>query len=58
MKNVPAEEAANNIGGPAMWSGRNAYVFNIHGLICLGLLTDEYDKRYGINEDHRTNFRN
>ena len=52
MKNVPAEEAANNIGGPAMWSGHECQGIQYPWPHMFSLLTDEYDKRYGINEDH------
>ena len=47
-KNVPAEEAANNIGGPAMWSGRECQGIQYPWPHMFSLLTDEYDKRYGI----------
>jgi acetyl-CoA C-acetyltransferase len=52
MKNVSAEEAANNIGGPAMWSGHECQGIQYPWPHMFSLLTDEYDKRYGINEDH------
>lgn len=50
MKNVPAEEAANNIGGPAMWSGQECQNIQYPWPHMFSLLTDEYDKRYGLDE--------
>lgn len=50
MKNVPPEVAANNIGGPAMWSGHECKNIQYPWPHMFSLLTDEYDKRYGIDE--------
>lgn len=50
MKNVPPEVAANNIGGPAMWSGHECKSIQYPWPHMFSLLTDEYDKRYGIDE--------
>tara|TARA_Y100000748_G_scaffold56077_1_gene44483 strand:+ start:22006 stop:23241 length:1236 start_codon:yes stop_codon:yes gene_type:complete len=52
MKNVPAEEAANNIGGPAMWSGQECQNIQYPWPHMFSLLTDEYDKRFGIDEKY------
>ena len=51
MKNVPAVEAANNIGGPAMWSGHECQGIEYPWPHMFSLLTEEYDKRYGIDEN-------
>ncbi len=52
MKNVPAEQAANNIGGPAMWSGQECQNIKYPWPHMFSLLTDEYDKRFGIDEKY------
>ena len=52
MKNVPAVEAANNIGGPAMWSGHECQGIEYPWPHMFSLLTEEYDKRYGIDENY------
>lgn len=63
MRNVPGDQAAANIGGPAMWSGRECQDVRYpwpHIFACLG---DEYERRYGLKFDHlaeisRINFDN
>ena len=52
MRNVPGEQAAQNIGGPAMRSGFECQGIQYPWPYMFSELTDEYDKRYGINEDH------
>ena len=52
MKNVSAHEAANNIGGPAMWSGHECQNIDYPWPHMFSLLTEEYDKRYGIDEKY------
>ena len=63
MRNVPGDQAAANIGGPAMWSGRECQDVKYpwpHIFACVG---DEYERRYGLKFDHlaeisRINFDN
>ena len=52
MRNVPGEQAAQNIGGPAMRSGFECQGVQYPWPHMFSELTNEYDKRYGINEDH------
>ena len=52
MRNVPGEQAAQNIGGPAMRSGFECQGIQYPWPHMFSELTNEYDKRYGINEDH------
>jgi len=52
MRNVPGDQAAANIGGPAAWNGRegqNAKYMWPHMFSELG---DEYDRRYGLRGEH------
>ena len=52
MRNVPGEQAAQNIGGPAMRSGFECQGIKYPWPHMFSELTNEYDKRYGIDEDH------
>jgi acetyl-CoA C-acetyltransferase len=52
MKNVSAHEAANNIGGPAMWSGHECQNIEFPWPHMFSLLTEEYDKRYSLDEKY------
>jgi acetyl-CoA C-acetyltransferase len=52
MKNVSAHEAANNIGGPAMWSGHECQNIDYPWPHMFSLLTEEYDKRYSLDEKY------
>ena len=52
MRNVSGEQAAQNIGGPAMRSGFECQGVKYPWPHMFSELTNEYDKRYGINEDH------
>ena len=52
MRNVPGEQAAQYIGGPAMRSGFECQGVQYPWPHMFSELTNEYDKRYGINEDH------
>ena len=52
MKNVSAHEAANNIGGPAMWSGHECQNIEYPWPHMFSLLTEEYDKRYSLDEKY------
>ena len=63
MRNVPGDQAALNIGGPAMWSGRECQGVKYPWPHVFSLLGDEYDRRYGLKHEHlaeiaRTNFAN
>jgi acetyl-CoA C-acetyltransferase len=52
MRNVPGEQAAQYIGGPAMWSGHECRDVRFpwpHVFSCLG---DEYERRYGLRNEH------
>ena len=52
MRNVSGEQAAQNIGGPAMRSGFECQDVQYPWPHMFSELTNEYEKRYGINEDH------
>ena len=52
MRNVSGEEAAQNIGGPAMWSGHECQDVDFPWPYIFSELTNEYDKRYGIDQMH------
>ena len=52
MRNVSGEEAAQNIGGPAMWSGHECQDVDFPWPYIFSELTNEYDKRYGIDQKH------
>ena len=52
MRNVSGEEAAQYIGGPAMWSGHECQDVDFPWPYIFSELTNEYDKRYGIDQKH------
>ena len=52
MRNVSGEEAAQNIGGPAMWSGHECQDVDFPWPYIFSELTNEYNKRYGIDQKH------
>ena len=52
MRNVSGEEAAQNIGGPAMWSGHECQDVDFPWPYIFSELTNEYDKRYGIDQKY------
>ena len=52
MRNVPGHEAAENIGGPAMWSGHECLDVTYPWPHMFSELAGEYDKRYGIKQEH------
>lgn len=63
MRNVPGATAADYIGGPAMWSGHEATDVEFPWPHQFSLLADEYERRYGLDEEHlraiaRLNFDN
>jgi acetyl-CoA C-acetyltransferase len=63
MRNVPGAQAAANIGGPAMWSGRECTQVKYPWPHIFSEVGDEYDRRFGIKFDHlaeiaRINFAN
>jgi len=52
MRNIPGDQAAKNIGGPAMWNGHECIDVKYPWPHLFGKLGDEYDKRYGIKHEH------
>jgi acetyl-CoA C-acetyltransferase len=63
MRNVPGDVAADYIGGPALWSGHECTDVKYPWPHQFGLLGDEYDKRFGLRQEHlaaigRQNFEN
>jgi len=63
MRNVPGEQAADYIGGPAMWSGHEATDVTYPWPHMFSELAIEYDNRYGLKQEHlagiaRVNFAN
>ncbi len=63
MRNVPGEQAAEYIGGPAMWSGHEATDVTYPWPHMFSELAEEYDRRFGIRQEHlagiaRVNFAN
>lgn len=63
MRNVPGDQAALNIGGPAMWSGHERQGVKYPWPAVFSDLGDEYDARYGLRHAHlaeiaRINFAN
>jgi len=63
MRNVPGEQAADYIGGPAMWSGHEATDVTYPWPHIFSELAEEYDRRYGLRKEHlagiaRINFAN
>jgi acetyl-CoA C-acetyltransferase len=52
MRNVPGDEAAKLIGGPAMWAGHECQGVKYPWPHVFSLLADEYDRRYGLKYEH------
>lgn len=51
MKNVPGQKAADHLGAAA-WRGREATEATYLWPYMFSELAEEYDRRYGLNEDH------
>jgi acetyl-CoA C-acetyltransferase len=52
MRNVPGDQAADNIGGPAMFSGHECQGVKYPWPHMFSVLGEEYDKRYGLKYEH------
>ena len=52
MRNVPGDQAAQLIGGPAMWAGHECQGVRYPWPHIFSELGDEYDRRYGIKREH------
>lgn len=52
MRNVPGEQAAQYIGGPAMWSGHECRDVRFPWPHTFSQLGDEYERRYGLDNAH------
>jgi acetyl-CoA C-acetyltransferase len=52
MRNVPGEQAAQYIGGPAMWSGHECRDVRFPWPHVFSQLGDEYQRRYGLRDEH------
>jgi acetyl-CoA C-acetyltransferase len=52
MRNVPGEQAARNIGGPAMWAGHECRDARFPWPHVFSRLGDEYERRYGLDRAH------
>jgi acetyl-CoA C-acetyltransferase len=52
MRNVPGEQAAKYIGGPAMWSGHECTGVRFPWPHVFSQLGDEYERRYGLRAEH------
>jgi acetyl-CoA C-acetyltransferase len=52
MRNVPGDEAARLIGGPAMWAGHECAGVRYPWPHIFSLLGDEYERRYGLDPRH------
>ena len=52
MRNVPGDEAAQLIGGSAMWAGHECQGVRFPWPHIFSLLADEYQQRYGLQQDH------
>jgi acetyl-CoA C-acetyltransferase len=52
MRNVPGDEAAKLIGGPAMWAGHECPGVRFPWPHIFSLLGDEYERRYGLDPRH------
>jgi acetyl-CoA C-acetyltransferase len=52
MRNVSGEQAAQFIGGPAMWSGHEYTDARYPWPRVFSDVADEYDRRYGIKQEH------
>jgi acetyl-CoA C-acetyltransferase len=54
MRNVSGQEAAAFIGQPAMWAGHECTDVQFPWPYLFSELADEYDKRFGIRQEHLT----
>jgi acetyl-CoA C-acetyltransferase len=52
MRNVPGQQAADYIGGPAMWSGHECTDVEFPWPHMFSELADEYDGRFGLRQEH------
>jgi acetyl-CoA C-acetyltransferase len=52
MRNVPGEQAAQFIGGPAMWAGHECRGVRFPWPRIFSDLGDEYARRYGLDDAH------
>lgn len=52
MRNVPGEQAARLIGGPAMWNGHEYLEARYPWVQVFSDVADEYDRRYGLKQEH------
>ena len=52
MRNVPGDEAAQLIGGSAMWAGHECQGVRFPWPHIFSLLGDEYERRYGLKSEH------
>ena len=52
MRNVPGEQAARLIGGPAMWNGHEYQAARYPWVQVFSDVADEYDRRYGLRQEH------
>jgi len=52
MRNVPGDEAARLIGGPAMWAGHECPGVRFPWPHIFSLLGDEYERRFGLRREH------
>lgn len=52
MRNVPGDQAAANIGGPAMWNGHECVGVQYPWPHMFSLLGDEYERRFGLRREH------
>jgi acetyl-CoA C-acetyltransferase len=52
MRNVPGEQAAKFIGGPAMWNGHEFLDARFPWPRVFSDLADEYERRYGLKQEH------
>ncbi len=52
MRNVPGEQAARLIGGPAMWHGHEYQDARYPWVRVFSDVTDEYDRRYGLKQEY------
>jgi acetyl-CoA C-acetyltransferase len=52
MRNVPGEQAAQYIGGPAMWAGHECHDVRFPWPHVFSELGDEYERRFGLSNEH------
>ena len=52
MRNVPGEQAAQYIGGPAMWAGHEYKEARFPWPRVFSDVADEYDRRFGLKQEH------